>query len=339
MSPTKRSVSCDGEGGWRWEEDDLLKTIRCKDEEHYGGGGVPTKRLRGGGGGDDDDVGLPFEDDGVFEDPMNIAVEQEEEQYIPLEAMEEAARVAASLSDRQRWERPAVGAVDGSDNKLQEHDLDFQWLDMDVVSGPALSSNPNPSRKSVVGQTGAGRVPILRTYGVTQHGNSVCAFIHGFTPYAYFAVPPGYEVDESELGAMRSELTDRLQGAVRQGGSNKESIKVVGIVLVEDHKSIFGYETPYNTFLKIYVSLPNLIPTLRRIMEDGINLSGIEAASSSSPAGGMMPQFAPFEANVPFVLRFMVDRDIAGAGWLTLPGKTYQIRPIANKETHCQVHT
>jgi hypothetical protein len=35
----------------------------------------------------------------------------------------------------------------------------------------------------------------------------------------------------------------------------------------------------------------------------------------------------------------MVDRDIAGAGWLTLPGSAFQVRPAAKKETHCQVRT
>jgi DNA polymerase delta subunit 1 len=85
-----------------------------------------------------------------------------------------------------------------------------------------------------------------------------------------------------------------------------------------------GYETPHTKFLKVHVAMPSLVPTLKRIMEQGVNLMG------------QAVQFQPFECNVPFVLRYMVDNDIAGAGWLTLPKQTYQIRRD-RQQTHCQV--
>ena len=293
---------------------------------------LPPKRLRGGGRGDDnydeDDAAVAFEEDDAFGDDLVAVEDDDDEPDIPPEVLEEASR-AVSLSERQRWERPAP------EQSLETAavDLDFQWLDMDVVSGAALSENPNKAKKHVVGQT-KGKVPILRTFGVNQHGNSVCAFIHGFTPYGYFAVPPSYTVDDAQMGTIRCELSERLKSMVRS--SDQESADVIGVSHVKGHKSIFGYDTPYASFLKIYVRLPNHIPALKRIMEDGVALSGIETTHSN---GGMLPQFAPFECNVPFVLRFMVDRDIAGAGWLTLPTDTYQVRPSNRKETHCQVRS
>jgi len=50
-------------------------------------------------------------------------------------------------------------------------------------------------------------------------------------------------------------------------------------------------------------------------MEDGIELRNIVSVNDDS----LLPCFAAFECNVPFVLCFMVDRDSLGTGWLTLP--------------------
>ena len=181
------------------------------------------------------------------------------------------------------------------------------------------------------------RVPILRCYGVNEQGHSVAIFIHGFTPYGFFALPPGYELtDTMHLEAIRAKLESQLQMAVR--GNAAATAKVVGVEYVSTHKSIMGYESPHTQFLKVFVSVPTLIPTLKRIMEEGMQLPGIESVDDDDSGLPLFaPSFAPFECNVPFVLRFMVDREIAGAGWMTLPGKTYQIRAAARKETHCQV--
>ena len=74
--------------------------------------------------------------------------------------------------------------------------------------------------------------------------------------------------------------------------------------------------------------MPTLVPTLKRIMEDGVELAGVNSDDNL---------YNGFECNVPFVLRYMIDQDIQGAGWLTLPQKTYQVRSEDRKQTHCQV--
>ena len=42
--------------------------------------------------------------------------------------------------------------------------------------------------------------------------------------------------------------------------------------------------------------------------------------------------------DVPFVMRYMIDKDVTGASWLTLPKGSYRLRESeTEKGTHCQV--
>lgn len=292
----------------------------------------PLKRLRGGGE-DFGDMGEQlFHDD---EDDM-----MEPEPPMPEEGNEGGSSVVSAkeiLKDTNttRWGRPAL--PDDFDNSK---DLSIQWTDMDVVSGVPLDQNPNRSKSKVVGDTSSSQVPVLRAYGVNEDGHSVALFIHGYTPYAYFALPAGFGYDGGTVEAIRQALDARLKTTVRS--NQVATAAVVGVEYLDNYKSIMGYETNHTKFFKVYVSLPHLVPTMKTIMSDGISLPGVsivdQALATQNNNGSSIPCFYPFECNVPFVLRYMVDRDISGAGWLTSPAKMYQIRKASAKETHCQVH-
>ena len=301
MSPTKRGL------------------INESDKSRF-----PPKRLRGGG----------FDEEDLYDDDLLMEEAPQPEDDDLLQDDNDNSDFLQNNNDAsRRWRRPPLTSADNNNAK----DLSVQWIDMDVVSGQALTRNPNHSRTAVVGSTLGHHVPILRCYGVNQDGHSVATFIHGYTPYCYFALPPGSTLDEDDhnpLEEIRAQLTVHLQNATR-GASASASAQVVGVELCRNLRSIMGYETVHTQFLKVYVSLPGLVPTLRRIMEDGLVLPWMAEDNSQK----MNVSFAPFECNVPFVLRFMVDHDISGAGWLSLPAHTYQVREAARKETHCQVCT
>jgi hypothetical protein len=225
---------------------------------------------------------------------------------------------------RKRWLRPPNDCTDNS------KDLSLQWFDMDMIGGYALKENPNetnPSNRRVVGAS-EGQVPVIRAFGVTEAGNSAIVCIHGFTPYGYFALPEGSTFDHTEenLAKIRVYLNNRLEGQAR-GGKLHEYCHAVSYET--GYKSIMGYESPHTHFFRVMVAMPTLIPTLKRIMEEGVDLSGV-----TTPQGN---DYSAFECNVPFVLRYMIDNDISGAGWLTLPKQTYQVRKPSDKKTHCQV--
>jgi DNA polymerase delta subunit 1 len=275
---------------------------------------IPSpKRLRGGGV--EDDMEFPEEEPDFVEDiDYDLSIPSE------MEGDDEINLLPQDLTEtmKSKWCRPPVSVTSN------DVDLSFQWLDMDVIGGKPLKENPNPTASKVVGAS-TGQVPILRIYGVTMEGNSVAAFLHGFTPYCYFAVPSGLDTTDRTLGQLRTILNQKLlQAATR--GADTTSDMVLSIRCVENYTSLLGFQSKHNKFLKIHVAMPTMVPTLKRVMEQGINWPGQNYDTSLSP----------FECNVPFVLRFMIDRGVSGAEWLTLPKATYQIRRGA-KQTHCQV--
>ena len=284
----------------------------------------PVKRLRGGG---DDVDGM----ENYFPEPEDEDPEILEQPEEPPQDDEEAAAsddvVFSDITEetRQRWLRPPNEINDNS------QDGSIQWFDMDLIGGNPLEQHPSElveNRGRVVGAS-RGQVPIIRAYGVTDHGNSVAVFIHGVTPYGYFALPENatFENNEENLAKIRASLNNRLEGSAR--GSKLDDY-CLSVQYVTSYKSIMGYDTPHTHFFKVRVAMPTLIPTLKRIMEDGMELAGV-----ATPDGNNI--YSAFECNVPFVLRYMIDQDISGAGWLTLPAKTYQVRGAEKKQTHCQV--
>lgn len=296
------------------------------------------KRLRGGGygGGGDDEGGELYNDD--LYDEMMLEEQQDGPPPPDEDINEDVAFGDITDSHRAKWSRPAVPP---SVWKTNDNDLNLQWLDIDMIGGSALAKNPKAGKK-ILGAS-VGTVPIIRLYGVNETGNSVAVFIHGFTSYAYFALPRGYDIDNSNdnLGQVRQILEDSLVAKLgnqfnkSSNGSGEEPRACLGVQRIDNKQSIMGYDPSHTKFLKVYVGMPGMIPKLKTIMEDGITFPGV--SNANGPVRESMI-FCPFECNVPYVLRYMIDQDITGASWLSLPKGTYKLRQSENeKGTHCQV--
>lgn len=212
----------------------------------------------------------------------------------------------------------------------------FQWMDVDMYDGQPLPRNPDGSN-NIVGST-CGPVPVIRLYGVTNGGVSACAHIHGFTPYFFCSLPPNF--DANDIEQFRRELDTQVKNIKggkggNYGNASAQNDVLLSVQLIDGKQSIYGYQGDQtSTFLKIFVSMPTFVPTARGALERGFKFGQYPAVN-----------YQCYEANMPFILRFMIDCEINGCNWIQFPKGTYQLRPLGaassqaqpRKKTSCQV--
>lgn len=185
----------------------------------------------------------------------------------------------------------------------------MQWIDIDMYqTSNILRTNPKAGDR--VPGASVGTVPVIRIYGVNEKGNSIVMHVHGFTPYFYVQAPPGFQ--ESHIAAFRVALDNQVRNAAR---GVKVPMYILGCSLCEK-QSIWGYNNKKSTFLKIYTALPNFVPTARNILQNGFEVPGTIPRR----------EYLCYESSTPFVLRFMIDKDIVGCNWLEIPAGSYSVR-------------
>uniref|UniRef100_A0A8K9XUU7 DNA polymerase n=1 Tax=Oncorhynchus mykiss TaxID=8022 RepID=A0A8K9XUU7_ONCMY len=157
-----------------------------------------------------------------------------------------------------------------------------------------------------------GNVPIIRMFGVTDSGNSVCCHVHGFAPYFYIPAPNGFTSDH--LSEFKRELNSAVLKDMRY---NKDNMSVTVLAVDITHKeSMYGYHGKrIADFLRITMAMPRLIAPAKRLLEQGFKFGPFPIQSFSS-----------YEANIDFEIRFMVDSDVVGCCWIELPKGKYRVR-------------
>ena len=104
-------------------------------------------------------------------------------------------------SQEDRWHRPDCSFLRNDTN------IEIQWMDIDMTSGPPLSANP--SGGEFVGLK-TGPVPIIRMYGVSRDGFSVMVCVHGYIPYFFVSLPSHVHLPDISLEQLRSHLDQRV---------------------------------------------------------------------------------------------------------------------------------
>ncbi|XP_069461450.1 DNA polymerase delta catalytic subunit isoform X2 [Ambystoma mexicanum] len=264
-------------------------------KKRLGGVGTPTasqgKRLRGDW---DDDGPSQFEEELAFLDEVEAEMEMDSQpasDVLPISKL-------VSMPMNPKWLRPAPPKIDP---RVQT--LCFQQLELDNYVG-----------NHVTGMLGAthGPVPIIRMFGITMEGNSICCHVHGFAPYFYVPAQTGFK--EEHLSDFKKELNNSV---IKDMRSNKESIsQAVLAVDICMKENIYGYHGKrIMPFLKITMALQRLIAPAKRLLELGLRVGPFP-----------MHCYQSYEANIDFEIRFMVDSDVVGCNWIELPAGKYRLR-------------
>jgi DNA polymerase delta subunit 1 len=235
----------------------------------------------------------------VFLDETLLYGDEDEESLILRDIEERESRSSA-------WARPPLSPAYLSNSQS----IIFQQLEIDSIIAE--------SHKELLPGS-SGQAPIIRMFGVTREGNSVCCFVHGFEPYFYIACPPGMGPDDI------SNFHQSLEGRMRESNKNAKVPKFVKRIEMVQKRSIMYYQQQKSqTFLKITVALPTMVASCRGILDRGLQIDGLG-----------MKSFQTYESNILFVLRFMVDCDIVGGNWIEVPTGKY--KKNARTLSYCQL--
>ncbi|MDV0444739.1 hypothetical protein MmiAt1_02750 [Methanimicrococcus sp. At1] len=118
--------------------------------------------------------------------------------------------------------------------------------------------------------------PVIRLFGRSEDGKSVCCLIPGFEPFFY--------AESTTPEETQKELSEKFPQIVR-------------VEIVERYAPV-GYQTKKSPYLKIIVQAPRNVPEIR---DDVAKLPGVTAL---------------FESDILFRNRFLVDMNLGGFQWV-----------------------
>ncbi|KAF7456003.1 putative DNA polymerase delta catalytic subunit [Cryptosporidium felis] len=147
-------------------------------------------------------------------------------------------------------------------------------------------------------------MPVIQLFGSTKTGTTVLIHVHGFFPYIYCEAPKSTAPNPQKIKSqIESNSIGMPEGKLRV--LNVEVIKKESIMYFKDDT-----EEGCSNFYKITLQLPNSVPTCRSFIENG-NLDCFPQA---------------YEANIPFILRFLIDNDLSTGSWVSVPKKHSLVR-------------
>ncbi|XP_076045368.1 DNA polymerase delta 1, catalytic subunit isoform X3 [Oratosquilla oratoria] len=246
-----------------------------------------------------------MDDDFNFEDSEEFLLEMEERMEID---SAEKGDVDDEDAD-SKWSRPPLAPLNPDTDNLV-----FQQIEIDHYIGKAMEGMPGQQ---------LGQVPIMRMFGVTDAGHSVCCHVHGFSPYLYAACSSTFK--QEHLGPFKNALNKAVLEDMR---SNKEQIvdAVLDVDLVM-RESIYGFHgNKPSQFLQITMALPRLIAAAKRLLGDGKVVFGT-----------MNVAYEAYESNIDFEIRFMTDTHVVGCCWIELPAGSWKSREEKDFVSRAQI--
>ncbi|OQV19264.1 DNA polymerase zeta catalytic subunit [Hypsibius exemplaris] len=176
------------------------------------------------------------------------------------------------------------------------------------------------------------RAPVIRIFGATPAGQTVCMHIHRVFPYIYIPYDGSEPVDAylhqfaSSLDhALNFDAKSEVAGvndatvstpAPRHNNGPQQHVFKISIVKGIPFYGFYEHEVLY---LKIYFYNPASIKRALKLLVDGAILR---------------KSFQPYEAHIPYILQFFMDHNLQGMNFINI--KAFQFRSRGQPEFHSE---
>ncbi len=200
----------------------------------------------------------------------------------------------------EKWKRPQIKPEDYYDEEKRQHKpITYQQCGIDYFTKFDRETDTNEI--------------FIRSYGVTEKGHSVCCVIKGFKPYFYVHMPDWFH--RKQLPTLRLHLDKYLKDNEKKTMIHDMSIeyhvKVEGLQL---QRTNTGELKPIqSTFVKIELTDTNALVFLRKYFESIDSYTTINLGYDQK----LKRRVDTYESNIPYELRFMVDKEMSDFYWLS----------------------
>ena len=238
------------------------------------------------------------------------------------------------MENIKKGKRPLIKNF--SNKKVLEYNV-IDWFESDYSHD--IDRNELKENKNIYNRNHNKEFTIF-SFGVTEHGNSVCTKITGYNPYFYIRIPDKFTeqqindfidlFNEDEVDDLDNEMS-KLNTSEEEKFSSlyyKSSIIFDKIEIVE--KEIFWKFMNEKKFklLKLVFKSKESMKFYYRYFQNSVklNISGIKKKI----------KFNLFEADLEPLLRFFHDKKIKPSGWLKIKANKYK---TMNNLSKCQINT
>ena len=188
--------------------------------------------------------------------------------------------------------------------------LEFQCIDWLATNEYIKTENPKPKSKF---KYITKYKHVIKLFGITEDGASVCVHINNFNPYFYIKVND----DSNELS--KSKIISCIKNSV----DDKVGKDLISYEFV-DKKEFYGFtNNKLFRFIKLVFNNSYSMNKFVISIKEGINVNGNKIF------------FKLYESNITPFIRYIHSKNVQACGWVTLKPYTYEINDL--KKTTCMI--
>jgi len=206
----------------------------------------------------------------------------------------------------------------------QKKDLIIQlndWVENDsVINDDSSSSNESDENDNNHEKWFKEKEYVIRSYGITEEGNSISIDIKGFTPFFYLKVPDNWT--KKTVNKFGVKLRERVNKYTSPSLIDIKIVKKIPFYGFCNYEKCFFMKLTFKNIMGFY--------SYRKIIKETAN-NPIEIYGDKYDFDKLQ-----YETNITPMLRFFHIKNIKPVGWIKLPYGKYKIN--YEKTTYCQIN-